>query len=64
MTHGHISPLTHSTLKGTRISVLKSAKIGVNIREIRWSVKVEKKGVFFLSENTRKIVLGHPLTYL
>ena len=41
----------YSTMKGTRISILKIAKIGVNIREICKSVKVEKR-VLFLSENS------------
>ena len=46
----HTSQYPQSTTKGTRISVLKIAKIGVNFREILRSVKVEKR-VLFLSEN-------------
>ena len=43
----------HSSTKGTRISVLKLAKIGVTIREIRRSVKLFKN-VLLMSENSRK----------
>ena len=39
----------HSSTKGTRISVLKFAKIGVNISKICRSVKLKKR-VLFLSE--------------
>ena len=42
-----------STVKGTCISVLKIAKIEVNVREICRSVKVEKR-VPFLSEIREK----------
>ena len=46
---------SYSSAKGTRISVLESAKIGINIRDIRRSVKLEEKKVLFLSEKSRKL---------
>ena len=54
----------HSITKETRISVLKIANIGDNIRDIRRSVKLGKR-VLFLSENSRKVekgvLFGRPL---
>ena len=61
---GGLPRYPHSTTKGTRISVLKIANIGVNIREIRRSLKVGKR-VPFLTENSRKVekrvLFGRPL---
>ena len=57
-------PGTPTLLPKGRISVLKIANIGVNIREIRRSLKVGKR-VPFLTENSRKVekgvLFGRPL---
>ena len=47
----------HSITKETCISFLKIAKIGINIKELRRTLKVEKR-VLFLFDNSRKVEKG------
>ena len=57
-----VSRYPHSTIKRTRNIILKVAKIGVHIKEIRRSVKVEKRVLFSVLEFAKNSKRGRFLT--